>query len=136
MLADADAALVIGDPALKVDRDRYEILDLAAEWRRLTSRPFVFAVWAVREGVPSEGLARALNASLGAGFEEMEAIIERAMEELSLTREITERYLLRHLRFAMGPEELAGLQEFYERAHVHGLIDSPGQIRFLDCGEA
>ena len=32
MLAEADAALVIGDPALQVDRERYQIIDLAAEW--------------------------------------------------------------------------------------------------------
>jgi len=77
MLAEADAALVIGDPALQVDRDRFVILDLAAEWRQLTGKPFVFAVWAARSGVAADGLVAALTASLGAGLEEMEAIIER-----------------------------------------------------------
>ena len=51
MMARADAALVIGDPALHVDRTGYAVHDLAAEWRRFTGRPFVFAVWAVRDGV-------------------------------------------------------------------------------------
>ena len=44
MLAISDAALVIGDPALSVDRERYHIVDLAREWRELTGFPFVFAV--------------------------------------------------------------------------------------------
>src|SRR5450755_4520566 len=48
MLAEHDAGLLIGDPALKVDRSRYETLDLAEEWIRHTGKPFVFAFWAVR----------------------------------------------------------------------------------------
>ena len=51
MLATADAALLIGDPALRVDRRGLHVVDLAAEWRALTGLPFVFAVWAVAPGV-------------------------------------------------------------------------------------
>ena len=51
MLADADAALVIGDPALHIERGRYLIFDLAREWRQLTGYPFVSAVWALRAEV-------------------------------------------------------------------------------------
>src|SRR5437762_9262 len=46
MLAEHGAALVIGDPALKIDRSRYVTLDLAEEWIRHTGKPFVFAFWA------------------------------------------------------------------------------------------
>ncbi len=49
MFKQHDAGLVIGDPALKVDRSRYFTYDLAEEWIRLTGRPFVFAFWAVRQ---------------------------------------------------------------------------------------
>src|SRR5258708_6773295 len=49
MLGEHDAVLLIGDPALKVDRSRYETLDLAEEWIRHTGKPFVFAFWAVRK---------------------------------------------------------------------------------------
>src|SRR5207245_1589052 len=49
MLAQHDAALLIGDPALKVDRSKYETWDLAEEWIRFTGKPFVFAFWAVRQ---------------------------------------------------------------------------------------
>ena len=54
MLAHHDAALLIGDPALKVDLSGLHVLDLAEGWRRLTGLPFVFAVWAVRPSVPPE----------------------------------------------------------------------------------
>ena len=54
MLAHHDAALLIGDPALKVDLTGLHVLDLAEGWRQLTGLPFVFAVWAVRPSVPPE----------------------------------------------------------------------------------
>jgi chorismate dehydratase len=49
MLAQHDAGLLIGDPALQIDRSRYLTLDLAEEWIRHTGKPFVFAFWAVRQ---------------------------------------------------------------------------------------
>jgi chorismate dehydratase len=130
MLATADAALIIGDPALAVDRCRYRILDLAAAWWRLTGRPFVFAVWAVRAGAPAAGVRPALEASLRLGLEQMDAVIERAVERLGLAPEVVERYLLRHLRYVLGAEELAGLEAFYARAHAHGLISAPRPLEF------
>src|ERR1700688_724545 len=49
MLKVNDAGLVIGDPALQIDRSKYLTYDLAEEWIRLTGKPFVFAFWAVRQ---------------------------------------------------------------------------------------
>ena len=49
MLKMHDAGLVIGDPALQIDRSRYLTYDLAEEWIRFTGKPFVFAFWAVRQ---------------------------------------------------------------------------------------
>src|SRR5580698_4581090 len=49
MLKEHDAGLVIGDPALKVNRSLYYSYDLAEEWIRFTGKPFVFAFWAVRQ---------------------------------------------------------------------------------------
>lgn len=131
MLDGADAALVIGDPALEVDTDRYQVLDLAAEWRRLTGRPFVFAVWAARTGAASPELAAVLNQSLGFGLEEMDRIIARAVGDLGLPEDVVERYLLRHLRYAMGSAELEGLEEFFRRAAARGALERVEPIRFL-----
>src|SRR5205807_4126209 len=60
MLADHDAGLLIGDPALKIDRARYHTVDLAEEWIRHTGKPFVFAFWAVRGDAAREA-ARSLD---------------------------------------------------------------------------
>ena len=53
MLAECDAALIIGDPALRLDPARlpYETLDLGAEWVAWSGLPMVFAVWAGKTGV-------------------------------------------------------------------------------------
>src|SRR5207253_633527 len=49
MLETNDAALIIGDPAMLIDRSSLHVYDLAEEWRRQTDLPFVFAFWAIRE---------------------------------------------------------------------------------------
>src|SRR6185503_11848117 len=54
MLRHHDAALLIGDPALKADLSSLHVLDLAEGWHRLTHLPFVFAVWAVRPDIAPE----------------------------------------------------------------------------------
>ena len=62
MLAKADAAIVIGDPALfaleersnRFERTGEELvyLDIAREWRNLTGLPFVSAVWGIAPSGP------------------------------------------------------------------------------------
>ena len=71
MLERADAAILIGDPALlaleeranRFERSGVELVyhDLAAEWRALTGLPFVSAVWAsaaMNLGAPDPGSPR------------------------------------------------------------------------------
>src|SRR5438552_1612483 len=48
MLANADAALIIGDPAMKIPRDQFRVFDLAALWHEFTGLGFVFAMWMTR----------------------------------------------------------------------------------------
>ena len=122
MLRIADAALLIGDPALRVDRERYRVLDLAAEWRRLTGHPFVFALWAARQEVARAGLARPFRDSLRLAEAEMPRLVRLAAAEAGLGAEEVETYLTRNLSFHLGEEELAGLREFHARAFAHGLV--------------
>ena len=124
MLETADAALLIGDPALGVDRSAYRVLDLAAEWRRLTDLPFVFAVWAVREGVETDGLATYFQESLRLGLEHLEELMADSSRELDIEPEELRRYLTNHLSFEMGATEVEALEEFHRRAHAHGLIEA------------
>jgi len=119
MLAEADAALLIGDPALRVERQRFVVLDLAAEWLLLTGLPFVFAVWAARMPA-SPGLAARLDASLAAGLEELDSIVAEASRTSGFAEVVLRDYYTRNLSFRLGAAEIAGLREFLRRAAAHG----------------
>jgi chorismate dehydratase len=131
MLAEADAALLIGDPALRVPRDRFHVVDLAAEWRALTGLPFVFAVWAVAAGVEGRGLAGWLAASLEAARREMPHLVSLAAAETGLDEAEVRTYLTEHLSYHLGSAERASLDELFRRAHQHGLLPAPRPIAFL-----
>ena len=131
MLAGADAALLIGDPALRVPRERFHVIDLAAEWRALTGLPFVFAVWAVTPGVEERGLARWLAASLESGQREMIHLASMAAAESGLDEGEVRTYLTEHLSYHLGAAELASLDELFRRAHAHGLLPAPRPLAFL-----
>jgi chorismate dehydratase len=132
MLSEADAALLIGDPALKVERDKYQVIDLAAEWNALTGLPFVFAVWAVRAGVDLPDLSFYFKSSLRYGLSSIDTLSREAAAELGLDSADVRSYLTENLHYFLRQEELAGLEEFYRRAHAHGLILEPRPLEFLE----
>ena len=76
MLGVADAALVIGDPALRIDPAAHgvEKIDLGEAWRTLTGLPFVYAAWTGRPGVLGPRHLAALAAARDAGLAAREAI--------------------------------------------------------------
>lgn len=133
MLEEAEAALIIGDPALEVDRARYRVYDLAADWRELTGKPFVFAIWAIRSDLKqSVHLESVFEESLRIGMEQMSVIVDEAVAEMGLPRSEVAEYLNHNLSFRLGDPELQGLNEFFQRAHRLGLIDDVRAIQFVD----
>ncbi|HVT18036.1 MAG TPA: menaquinone biosynthesis protein [Thermoanaerobaculia bacterium] len=130
MLAEADAALLIGDSALKVDRERYLVVDLAAEWYALTGLPFVFAVWAVRPDVDLPELPFYFKSSLRYGLSSLDNLVRESAAELGLDSDEVRAYLTEYLHFFLRRDEIAGLEEFYRRAHQHGLILEPRPLDF------
>ena len=77
MLLAADAALIIGDPALRIEPALlpYHVYDLGAEWVEMTGLPMVFAVWAGRRGVVSRETVEAFLASCRYGRERLDEIV-------------------------------------------------------------
>src|SRR5260370_30496400 len=76
MLRIADAALLIGDPALRIDPAAlpWHAYDLGAEWMELTGLPMVFAVWAARKGTVTVELVAAFQESCRYGLAHLEEI--------------------------------------------------------------
>jgi chorismate dehydratase len=120
MLDHHDAALVIGDPALKADLSNLHVLDLAEGWRDLTGLPFVFAVWAVRPQVAPEPFVW----SRDYGQRHLGELVDAAARRTSLPREFLSEYLDGFLHHDLTAEDEKGLAEFFRRAAAHGLIPS------------
>jgi chorismate dehydratase len=126
---DADASLVIGDPALKTRLNGHVVLDLAAEWRAFSGHSFVFAFWAVRPGVAVEEAARIVRASYEAARRDFAHLVSREAEESGLSEAVVEDYLRHSLHFELEPEDLQGLELFYRLAEEEGLIPAALPLR-------
>jgi chorismate dehydratase len=120
MLSDADAALIIGDAALRLNPEElpFECLDLGAEWLSLTGLPMVFAAWAGKPGLPMARVERLSRDSYEFGRARMNEIIERASIEHGVPADLAERYLRRHIRYDLGRREQDGLQAFLRLANL------------------
>lgn len=132
MLESADAALLIGDPALLYEGDA-QVFDLASEWRKFTGLPFVFALWALR---PLEGgladLPRDFQASLHQGLRHVDDIAAEWAPRLGISREVVRIYLTENIDYTLDEANLAGLQLFYRLAHKAGLISSLKELDLVE----
>lgn len=122
-LADADAAVLIGDEALRVHHDPggLHVLDLAAEWRDWTGLPMVFAVWAARrdyaEAHPGfvKAVHLAFRESVRRSREEIDAVVAAAARWEPFPPAALAEYFDR-LQFGLSERHLDGLREFASRA--------------------
>jgi chorismate dehydratase len=136
MLASCDAALLIGDPALQVDRTRYLTLDLAEEWIARTGKSFVFAFWAVRQAALLDhdalAVARTFQNSRGHGLEpkNLEAIVQEWSPRLGLSSESIRTYLARNIHYYLDPPSLEGLKLFYRYGAEIGVLPAAPPLRF------
>ncbi len=127
MLEHHDAALLLGDPALKADLSGLHVLDLAAGWRELTGLPFVFAVWAVRPSLAPEPFLWSREYAKT----HLPDIVAAAAPRTGLSPSVLHEYLEGNLHHDLEAEDEKGLQEFYRRAHAHGLLPSPDAPPFV-----
>jgi predicted solute-binding protein len=129
MLEEADAALLIGDPALYLDLPG-ETLDLGEEWTRLTGLPFVYAFWAGPPGVIDAAGVRRLQEAQQLGVALLERIAAGYGGLGAGQRERSESYLRHNIVYGLGAEELAGLAEFHRRAFALGIVPRLPELRF------
>jgi chorismate dehydratase len=137
MLAKCDAALLIGDPALQVDRTRYLTIDLAEEWIARTGKSFVFAFWAIRkqalEGRDGAVIAEVFQKSRDHGVQpqQLEAIAQEWAPRLGLSVEIARVYLTHNIHYYLDPPCLEGLELFYRLAEEIGALPRAPELHFV-----
>jgi chorismate dehydratase len=132
MLKRCDAALVIGDAALKVQLEEYDTLDLSEEWVQWQQKPFVFAFWACRNDAALPGdLTAVFREAKDIGLTVRGEIASVYAESLKLPKLFLENYLFQNIDFDMGPDHIAGLETFYRLAYHEKIIPEVRSLRFV-----
>jgi chorismate dehydratase len=156
MLQRADAALLIGDPALRLSiaiekkstvspqgravcqaatlgitgAQIFHVYDVVGEWRRYSSLPAVMAVWAARPEVVTTELLADFAASRNFGLTQVPAICQEAARELELPQPDLESYLRQNIDFSLGEENRRGLERYFHESAKLGLIGRETKIEW------
>jgi chorismate dehydratase len=143
MLREADAAVTIGDVALRAYYEfeqggpgqQPEVVDLGAAWRDWTGLPMVFAIWAARRPFAEAhpGLVKEVHDALRGGMELALADVETVAARASRWEVFDQASLVRYfttLDFRLGDRQLAGLAEFARRAASRGAVPPLREILF------
>ena len=149
MLARADAAILIGDPALlaledqanRRQRSGEELVyhDLAAEWRSLTGLPFVSAVWcyapvggslfiesiAGAPGLDSEtrdSIAQDFILSRDHGLQNIDALVAEWSSRIALPEATIRAYLTTNIHYILDDDCREGMRAFFRLAAEAGIL--------------
>jgi chorismate dehydratase len=129
--AEADAVLLIGDRAMRACLPGFaHAFDLGQEWYDWTGLPFVYAVWAVREGVDLGPVEAALHEARRRGCARTGQIAHAEAPRLGLDAGFCRRYLSNIIHFDLGPREQAGLHHYYMLACELGLARRGVNLEF------
>jgi chorismate dehydratase len=118
MLGEADAALVIGDPALRLDPATlpFETLDLGLEWTQLTGLPMVFAVWSGKKEMMRPSYEQAFLDSCRSGLAHMDEIVRQQAPIRGVTEQLAREYLTHNIVFELNDRDLEGLNLYLKHA--------------------
>ncbi len=158
MLRDADAALIIGDPALRLDiqlaqlaikprngeyccggdpsqwpiagLETVYLYDVAHEWRELTGLPCVLAVWVGRREAVTPQVVADFFTSKEYGIARIPEIAEAAAEKLDLPVAELASYLRDKIDYGLDEENRAGLELYFRKAAALGLIREARAVEF------
>ena len=127
-IADADALLLIGDPAFTFHRDGYAALDLGAAWFAEHGLPFVFALMVLGARGVEENVGAILRDARPRGLLRASHIAHSYNSGVDPAR--AERYLREVIRYDLGATEKEGLRLFYRLAQAKGLLGDVKELRF------
>ena len=162
MLQQADAALLIGDPALRIavgleknswpgaegqticqaatlainGSELLYVYDVVGEWRSLTGLPAVLAVWAARREIATPELTADFLASREFGLSRIPEICFDAARGLELPQRTLESYLRHNIDFSLDEENRRGLELYFAHAAKLGLIPQAKPLDLAAKAEA
>jgi chorismate dehydratase len=148
MLQEADAALLIGDPALQLSvaiedaatigplgervckgtkanirsADTLHVYDIVEQWHKMTALPAVLAIWAARRDAATPEVIADFAASRKYGLARIAEISKAAAPQLNLRPAVLASYLSWNIDYSLDAENRQGLELYYQRAARLGLI--------------
>ncbi|MCL2766351.1 MAG: menaquinone biosynthesis protein [Peptococcaceae bacterium] len=140
MLSKADAALLIGDPAMIAHHNvakkglPYQVTDLGKAWKDLTGMKMIYALWVARvafaRNYPAvvEYISKVLRNSKLIGQNQIPAIHAKARQRCKLPLStIVEYYNI--LDYEFDQETRKALLTFFDYAYKSGLIDNRVKLK-------
>ncbi len=146
MLQQADAALLIGDPALLALESRDQIeqavgpcqwIDLAHEWTARTGLPWVAAVWAVRPEalslghITSDQLTDDLTLSRDHGLAHIDDLVRQWTPRIAVPAETIRHYLTQNIHYTLDRDCIRAIELFRRYAEETGALPPLPTLRFL-----
>jgi len=131
MLQHSDAALIIGDPAMKIPRDQFRVFDLATLWHEFTGLGFVFAMWMARKD--RVGKIRAIDFAVARdeGLANIQQIASSYSNQIDLSEDEIRNYLTKNIVFTVDEVMQKGLTLYFKLATKHRLVQSERSLEFL-----
>ncbi len=140
MLAAADAALLIGDPALGIaDRglraaesnpksriQNLKSFDLAELWRQYTGLGFVFAMWMTRASKPPVDFAAARDE----GLARIDEIVANYLPDIRISEEEFRTYLSHNISYKVDDDLHQGMEQYFELAKKHRFCENIRELRY------
>lgn len=147
MLSSADAAMLIGDPALLALEDqearqrrtgeRLLYLDLAHEWHKFTGTAWVSAVWGARSdavarsGIGPEQVVADFQHSRDQGLAHISDLADEWAAKIAIPRQTIHTYLSQNIWYQLDDACLEGLELFFRYAAECGALPRIPNLRFL-----
>ncbi len=131
MMQQADAALIIGDPAMTITRDKFRVFDLATLWHEFTGLGFVFAMWMVRN--QSVETVRRIDflAARDEGLANLDRVIATYPHQIPFSAKEMRQYLSENIVFKVDEEMQNGLNRYFALAQELALIGPAKQLFFV-----
>ncbi len=146
MLRQADAAILIGDPALLAIESRDQIeqtigpcqwFDLAHEWRTRTNLPWVAAVWAVRpealgpNTITAAQLTDDLETSRNHGLLHIDDLVEQWTPRIAIPPATIRHYLSHNIHYVLNTDCVRAIELFRQYAAEVNVLPPLPTFRFL-----